>query len=59
VHFVTSALEEAEWSGSRSGRFIPDDRAASTNRLEAGWSLEEDVLMVGAENSSETSVLFY
>lgn len=41
VHFVTPALEEAEWSGSRPGRFIPDDRAPSTYRL------EEVVLMVG------------
>ena len=53
MHFVTTDLEEAEWPGSRPGRFIPDERATSTNWLETGWSLQEVDLMVGAENLSK------
>jgi len=44
--FLTSALDGGEWSASRSGRFIPTERAAGTHWI-GGWfgckiSYEED-----------------
>jgi hypothetical protein len=36
--FLTSALDEGEWSTSRPSRFISRVKNLSTHRIEAGWA---------------------
>jgi hypothetical protein len=36
THYLTSAVDEGEWSASRPGRFIPKERAPGTHEI-GGW----------------------
>jgi hypothetical protein len=49
--FLTSALDEGEWSASCPGRFSPGKNAPCTHWIEAGWASESIWTLWGREKS--------
>jgi hypothetical protein len=49
--FLTSALDEGEWSASRLGHFTPGESAPVLIAEEAGWAPESVCMLWSTEKS--------
>lgn len=55
--FLTSAVDEGEWSGSGSGRFTPVERTPIPIVLQVGWTSELLWAFQGREKSRSPNVI--